>query len=171
MADGRLRASRVLRMTRADSMKGSGTRFHRSDSCYMAIGRFLNAGRRRAARTASAIGLQANQDEKARTSEGVPSRRTCPTRKASDKLTRAGRGALSGMPRCRAVLSGIHMLADGDWTGRLGRRDSNLCILESVFAQALSPGARTRICASRIEPHFLQTSQAPDRRLHPVEAR
>ncbi len=44
-------------------------------------------------------------------------------------------------------------------------------ILESVFAQTLSPGARTRICASRIEPHFLQTSQPPDRRLHPVEAR
>src|SRR4051794_38560755 len=59
----------------------------------------------------------------------------------------------------------------GRRTGWLGRQDSNLRILESVFAQTLSPGARTRICASRIEPHFLQTSQAPDRRLHPVEAR
>jgi hypothetical protein len=62
-------------------------------------------------------------------------------------------------------------MAHRDRTSWLGRRDSNPCILESVFAQTLSPGARTRICASRIEPHFLQTSQAPDRRLHPVEAR
>jgi hypothetical protein len=30
------------------------------------------------------------------------------------------------MPRSRAVLSGIHMLGDGDWTGWLGRQDSNL---------------------------------------------
>jgi transcriptional regulator with XRE-family HTH domain len=44
-------------------------------------------------------------------------------------------------------------------TGWQGRRHSNLCILESVFAQPLSPGARTRICASRIEPHFLDMSQ------------
>jgi hypothetical protein len=29
---------------------------------------------------------------------------------------------------CRAVSSGVHMLADGDRTGWLGRQDSNLCI-------------------------------------------
>jgi hypothetical protein len=49
------------------------------------------------------------------------------------------------------------------WTGWLGRRDSNLCILESEFAKTLSPGGGTRTCASRIKG-------APDRRLKPVEA-
>jgi len=39
----------------------------------------------------------------------------------------------------------------GDWTGWLGRRDSNHCILESEFAKTLSPGGGTRTCASRIE--------------------
>ena len=34
-----------------------------------------------------------------------------------------------------------------------------------ICQKLLSPAARTRICASQIEPHFLQTSQAPDRRL------
>jgi hypothetical protein len=48
-------------------------------------------------------------------------------------------------------------------TGWLGRRDSNLCILESEFAKTLSPGGGTRTCASRIKG-------APDRRLKPVEA-
>ncbi len=35
-------------------------------------------------------------------------------------------------------------------TGRLGRENSNLCILESEFTQTLNPGGRTRTCASRI---------------------
>ncbi len=48
-------------------------------------------------------------------------------------------------------------------TCRLGRRDSNLCILESELAKTLSSGGGTRTCASRIKG-------APDRRLKPVEA-
>jgi hypothetical protein len=71
----------------------------------------------------------------------------------------------------RAVLSDIRLLTRRVQTRWLGRQDSNLCIFESEFAKTLSPGGGTRTCASRIEPHFLQTSQAPDRRLHPVEAR
>ncbi len=39
----------------------------------------------------------------------------------------------------------------------LGRRDSNLCILESELAKTLSPGGGTRTCASRFKG-------APDRR-------
>jgi hypothetical protein len=35
-------------------------------------------------------------------------------------------------------------------SGWLGRRDSNLCIAEPKFAKTLSPGGRTRTCASRI---------------------
>jgi hypothetical protein len=38
-----------------------------------------------------------------------------------------------------------------DRTRWLGRRDSNLCILESEFAKTLSPGGGTRTCASRIK--------------------
>ncbi len=44
-----------------------------------------------------------------------------------------------------------------------GRRDSNLCILESDSPRLSAPGGGTRTCASRIKG-------APDRRLKPVEA-
>src|SRR4051812_22928395 len=53
-------------------------------------------------------------------------------------------------------------------TGRLGRRDSNLCILESVFAQTFSPGARTRICASRRVG--VMSAFFPPRKWEPIES-
>jgi hypothetical protein len=48
-------------------------------------------------------------------------------------------------PRYRAVLNDIRLLTrETDSTG-WGRRNSNLCILESEFAKTLSPGDRTRM--------------------------
>jgi hypothetical protein len=55
--------------------------------------------------------------------------------------------------------SGIEIRQDSS----LGRRDSNLCILESEFAKTLSRGAR-------LELALLELKARPDRRLKPVEA-
>jgi hypothetical protein len=55
------------------------------------------------------------------------------------------------MPRHRAVLSRIHILADGDWTGWLGRRDSNLCISKSDLLNFIQPQRDLGVDRARLE--------------------
>jgi hypothetical protein len=52
--------------------------------------------------------------------------------------------------RYRAVFERPSYVTRWRRTGWLGRRDSSFRIPESEFAQTLSPGGRTRTCASRI---------------------
>ena len=91
--------------------------------------------------------------------------------------------------RYRAVFERPSYVTRWRRTGWLGRRDSNLCILDCNSPETPSQGVRIRTSAfwnrdlssgpgpelahlelKMLELHFLQKSQAPDRRLDPIQA-
>jgi hypothetical protein len=69
------------------------------------------------------------------------------------------RRVITGTRRSNGFADADELLAHCNWLPR------RLPLVPLSSQRRITTG-RTRICASRIEPHFLQTSQAPDRRLN-----
>ncbi len=168
-------ARRLVRTSRA--LPGCGERLRHQSRLVRAGGVALRAGRRSRAvapcrtshrvrlRVDAAIGpaLPGRATLMARTLRDAPALHAVRSGKRDTKIRPRRQGAEGALPSpisahgdqlIAAKPRGIaRFLSDFicdalEKTLSLGRRDSNLCILESEFATTLSPGGGTRTCAS-----------------------